>query len=594
MSWPSKRACTEILKSKPVVNSNLKKKLSLINRLRMLHLDDFQDLYECLKKENLNKFYKEIINSLLGNNKIQKHEDVHKIIQIIYLYSYDSDFIILLQNELKTRGCESWVNFAIWAETSYLVNNSIMEVAKMVNNLNKEDVFEGVYYLARYFDDLDRNWLREVVKNVEKGIIEKKGELVYQELGLNWKKEGNVKYVNIIKPYENEFNWYQLNIKSTDKIECTNLDNSVNNTITSNEIISTFNKPISSVEIVKMIEENKENIDFLKILSKTIDGQSELVDSVLKDRKNSSVIPGLARVVAQFKHGQRELISRLLKYEVDQITENELVFIGELYKFGIIKVLAIVEILNKCLASRDICKLCILFENVGRFMLHSYNGNTYGRQFVETLKNIEATGSDKMAVETCLGKLFKPNRSTISLRDFLHWFFKEKNFVDGKLFKNLKKSKKFMLLCFMQPELFENEKLLAEIVKKTGLENEIIELYMNTMPQIMSISKNNLYHVANALGYFLENRTDCDIIVDKVLNNVQLPTLVKHKVALELLDHCPSEIQVKYLRSIYEATMRIEIKSKIFNLCEKYGHKFLIENIEEDSFEIDMMSMCSD
>ena len=94
-SWIRKKSSLKILKTHSSQSTNLKKKQSIINRLKSLSNENFSQFLADLEYENLNKFHTEIINNILLNPLIQNPSikiyenvflEIRKVIEIIYLF----------------------------------------------------------------------------------------------------------------------------------------------------------------------------------------------------------------------------------------------------------------------------------------------------------------------------------------------------------------------------------------------------------------------------------------------------------------------------------------------------------------------------
>ena len=85
MEWNVERIHLSQTKSLLNRNSQLKKKISLVKKLKNLQNENLQPLLEDLSAENMEQFFSEIIDSILSL-KVTCLEDIKNIIRIISIY----------------------------------------------------------------------------------------------------------------------------------------------------------------------------------------------------------------------------------------------------------------------------------------------------------------------------------------------------------------------------------------------------------------------------------------------------------------------------------------------------------------------------
>ena len=144
-SWIRKKSSLKILKTHSSQSTNLKKKQSIINRLKSLSNENFSQFLADLEYENLNKFHTEIINNILLNPLIQNPSikiyenvflEIRKVIEIIYLFSFDSSFFTYLTTTLKKIYSQNWAISCIFLEV-FALN------LKIKNKINRLSINSG-------------------------------------------------------------------------------------------------------------------------------------------------------------------------------------------------------------------------------------------------------------------------------------------------------------------------------------------------------------------------------------------------------------------------------------------------------------------
>lgn len=610
MNWTTERESLEVLQNAPSTNSNLKKKLAIINKFRNIPNESFPQILEDIKSENLCKFYTEIINSLLSNGKIHTHEDIHKIIRIIHLYSYDPMFLANITTVIKKRYSDSWANGAIFAEIYYFMNKQVNGALKTILKSGVEGCAQLILYLLCNFENLDVSYIKnKILASVNKDSernIEILGA-IYTRLGIGIQLKAPNNYVEVIKPIEGEFSYYKSDVE--DEISLINPKKSID--ISSGNLIMQYihmgsksmpadipahypkkNRSQQSIlGLIKQIPEETENFAFLNLISTNIDGNSDMINKVLKKKKHISAIPAIARIISKLTRGKKEVVSQLLLEDIELISHNDLLLISELYKFNTIKLIELLNLLNRYLNKRLVGKFCILFENAGRYMLINKESNKPARDLIDRLKGLSITGIDKLFVGDCLSKIHQNVQLKIDILDFLHWFFKKENFVLSDFFNTILLSRKFMMLCFLQPEIFESEDMIVRVIKCAEMEETMINIYTDTLHMILKQSKQRAFGIVGVLGHLLY---ECDMqkqiyILDFVYK-MNIPMSMKQRIVIMLLDHVDRSLHGKYTEMILNTPMSYEIRAKFFNFCEKYNYNAEVES-NEDSFEAAMKIM---
>lgn len=614
MDWIAERKGLEILKAAPSQNSSLKKKLGIINKLKNILSEPYTQVLLDVKSENLHKFYTEIINSLLSITKVQSHEDIHKIVRIFYLYSYDPAFVAQLTSAIKRIYTSSWISGALFAETYFMINGRVDSICKALVKANKENTLHLIDYLVYSFEDADSALFEKRIREGIKDINEKDIDVlnsICRKIGWEVKLEAPGAYVEVVRPNASELAFYTGEPKAPEQgaAGCEVQSNEGSDPSARNDPaaestayngesdrLSAKSSPAGdtasnrgfSIQDIKRIEENIKNTEFLDNIGREISGNPELVARVLKKKRNMALLPAIARIITRLTRGRADIIHQLLAQDLDSIAHTDLILIGELYKFGAVRPGDMIALLGQLFKGKMIEKLSILIENAGRFLLWRKETNKCTRDLLDRLRAMSLSDIDRLFVSDCLSKVFQADSLNVDIVNFFDWFFREKNFSSSGIFSVLKRSQRLLCIVFMQPIFFESDLFLARVILETGMEHTMLRLYLDSLVLLMQHSLQSTFRIIEVVGVLIGRRPTADQaqVLDLVME-LGIPDAMKHRMLVSLLDHCHAQLHRKYIDIIVDSGIGSEMRAFLFNFCEKHGYD-LQESSEMDSFEQEM------
>lgn len=615
----------KILSNYGNISSNLKKKLSLINRLKNINNEAFNALLKEMEQENFMKFQTEIVNNLLSNlisvdttiySTISK---IHNIVEIVYLYSFDNSFINYLYNELKKTYLQNFAYSSFFLEIFWLVKKpnmyeAVAAIKKIFYALIKNnDKTMFILYLMLSFccfypndekyscnkgvinknnDEMDKKLrnnfsllnnelltgelhkiFSDFIKNEIKEVNENDLEIFEQIcalLKIDQKIVVKDETIKLIKIEPNEFLFYE-NIKLEKDFKFYNL-----NLIT--DFIESFLKNIKKIfEQKENIFENFEKIykfedktdfeklctvlDFVGFFIKNNSAYFDMFLNKLKDFKKIEHISYLARILSK---SQNNKIRSYLD-DPNNLYYNELVLISEMYKFRIIKSDEIFDLLNYYLTNNYFDKLKILFSNLGRFLLANKSTNKLSADFIDKMNNYKCNEFDKLGLKNCLLEVINPQSPKIGILDFFSWYFSNFDKVkknEISLFEKMKKSKKLCILLFLRPSLFINTHKMVEFIVLFDMVEIMIKFYLNILPLIES--KTNYYQFLEVLSYLSEKTTNSDKYIDLIIIKImdlKVSTEFKHRSILKVLESVSKKSFKTFCKNQIRTMNEIEFQS---------------------------------
>lgn len=470
--WIEKRKSLKTLSAHSQTSSNLKKKQSIINKLKNLSTENFEILKNELENENFNKFHTEIINNLLFRISSATNSDIHKITEIFYLFYFDTSFMNYLIATLKKEyvknkrwqlGClivEVWILNSKRKDSSNKESSINQVVLSILKGLETEKI-PFMLYCCEYLE-IDKSIFEDEIKKEMKTVSSKNIEMVNKVIdivGLEEKASVFDDYQEIIKPIEGEFDFYNtdtvnssinnisnvniismsnVNISSGNSVNISNVNSSnsssgnvnLNNTninTTSNTSIninsnvkgqatSIFNK--SQQIDIRNIEKRDLSPHLLDAIGYSIIDSPDLIRKLIKKKRYANFIPSLARILSKAIKNRKIYTESILSKTEET---EDLLLICECYKFGIFsddEIFTTIERISKT----DL--LCSVLYNVGRFLLYKKDTN---RRAIETIERMKSTIKEDVAriqFNNCISGILNPVCCKIDIIDFLRGYFR--------------------------------------------------------------------------------------------------------------------------------------------------------------------------
>ncbi|KAI5150257.1 hypothetical protein ENBRE01_1384 [Enteropsectra breve] len=601
MKWPEERAKLEILKGHPQRSSTLKKKLSMINRLKNIADEDISSLVSDLKTENLQKFYVEISNGLLSATRIHSNDDIHRIVRIIYLYSYDQQFMGSIMSQLKKNCSSSWIYSALFAEVYFYVHGTIEPVLKTLLKNLSEGSLKLIYYLIESFADLSSDVLKKyMIKEMSKAeetnvdlIV-----LICRELDIEAEITLNDNYKEVISLFSGEFDFYikKSNFEEAEKATRNSqkeeslgkLNESVKSGIKAMSLKNLENKNGSEKpgKMFKKLEASINNIEVLDEIAVEISGHSGKICDLLAKTKKNELIPSIARIISRLTRGKNEIVKGIFSDVSGSFNRNELMLVAELYKFGLIKQADFCALLSELFSSKNLRELCLVLEIVGRYMLSQRKSNEYMRGLLEALRAAKTTEMNKLHINNTLAWIFQDGDKKFDITCFFQWYFTESNFRRTGIFEKMSKDRRLMAILFMIPTIFESSEFQVGLIKELRMEGTMRDLYYEELVENREIPKQNAIKMAELLG-LLCRQTHAKIL-EMIFSLGRLKLNERVNMILAVLKNSNEELRKEWIRKLWEMEVCRDIKYVLNNFVQEFGTNI---DIEEDSFgmEIEML-----
>lgn len=589
-TWQNKRANLKILTNHPNTSSTLRKKHAIINKLKSTTTENFSQLLAELESENFNKFHSEIINNLLSSQLIATpplplslqtahsvFQSIHRAVEVIYLFSFDLSFMNYLTSYLKKNYLDNWTLSCILLETFLLspkAKTSPIEtvILSLLKGL-KTSKLPFVFYVLEGFT-VDKSIFIPFIENEMKAMKETDLEIfrvIAPYLGIKNDPNVSKSYVEVIKPAPGEFNFYSE----------VPMPGDVKNMVFT---------PV----MIKGIERKSHPAYILDYIGQNIYNHPEFVTKLINKKKHIGFIPKLARILSRAIKGNKTLCNLIF---TTQETEKDLLLIGECYKFGLFNAQELFELMNQLIEKNQIPKLCIILDNVGRFILYKKETNIQTIKLIEEVKESGINRESKKQFNQCISMLINPKLSNFSLSDFMRWYINNKRYKEGEILEEIKKSIRFQLLLMANTGIFKNEESLSGFINVISNEKWpnpgifFISFYMKIIPIIYEKHKVITFSYINRISILAKTYKE-QMNVMLGFNGLEIKEPMKSKMMLNVMERFSHSVQSYFLKRMNREGMDGECRAMVFNFCEKHGHEYDFE--EEDSFEREMETMIDD
>lgn len=438
----------------PTQNSPLKKKLTLLNKLKNID-SNYTSIITDFIPENMSKFLSEISANILYNLNDKKIDHLLHVIHYFTVYNEFLDiFVSQLQSTIKTNintniyyhlilYCEMMNYFIEYRSLHKIINKtSIEQTIKLFVHLCKDPKYKTMIidYCILNKDKLDDH-LEQITYIFTK--YEENDKLKENFLERN--------FVKVIDVFENEFDFYEpKDTVETDLVIQDLLDNATSFT-DKPELIDSIAK--------KMIDEKAVIKDIIKCMTKP---------------QNTVVF---ARLVSNF-----DILPKFVQYLE---ANDNLAFLCELSKHKKYPHRNILKVLEDSIRSKNYAKIICILNSCGRFYLQRNDTNHSMRKALEKIVNLknEITGCNRIEINNCLSKIFS-KQDTRNLDDYLS------NCDLLKLDRNI------IILLAMKPWIFSDNRLFDAInaldiphIKQLTEQNVFVCLYSDKISYALSYAK---------------------------------------------------------------------------------------------------------
>ncbi|WEL38094.1 putative U2 snRNP component Hsh115 [Encephalitozoon hellem] len=560
-------------------NSPLKKKLSIIKKLKNISSEDVDAIRNDLALEDMSKFTSEIVSSLLLT-KVQSENDIKNVVRVTSALVACGDFARQLTNELGkaiSHGIQDaeryWLAayfFDLQTLTRETTGKEGWREGLIKDLCSKMDVRPRVLFLwymkESYKDDAIQAEITIQANKVEPLAIEDDEKLaeMARSLGIEVHGKGDG-FKKMIGVEDEEFHYYT---GRTSSLEC-------------------YSGSLDAKEIRDYIiihSGDSEKLDALSRCIKNASNQKEIISAIIQLKLNPNLITPIARILKSMGGIGRKVVSALFKeiYQSKSIGHNDVVsnclLISEMCKFKEASADEMFGLLDYLFKVRNIEAYCACLNGIGRYFLLNESTNHRIREFIERIRNYKTSKTDFIHANNCLSRVFSPSQTMLNAdyRGFFRHFFRKEVFSEGSpIWTRLVRSKATLVTIFLHPWAFEDIDFLASLVHRAGVQVQMIEVVLSSI-EIMYVHSR---HKCIALGrlysslMLLERKDKWPRLIDKAFR-LEIDTCFKCKIIIILLQKMPIDIQRQYfpiVRACVDSEDSLDLRILFSNFCESIG-----------------------
>ncbi|WUR05098.1 putative regulator of nonsense transcripts [Vairimorpha necatrix] len=595
MNWSLERL--HLSQNKPLLNRNsqLKKKMNLVKKVKNLNSENMEILFNELYEENMEQFYSEIVNSLL-NIKISSIEDIKNVIRIISIYSKDNKFINNLYLNLNYK-INYWHKI-VFIESHLLNNDSYKPNKDVMNLFLDQNIIHKIFYIEYIMCFHEDKKLLELA-NIEKkkiGMIdlelikEKEVERIINacrviDLPYDEHKE-DTNFKQVIEAQKNEFDFYTSRCSGDESVSV----------------------PKNAKEIVEFLKNNSNDIAKIDETSKFL-RKSENVKMISvvynKLRHNLCYLPMLARIIKNCGMICKKSINKILEEMIENRINNRndqingIYLITELVKFRYINPNECFNLLEHFFRQKDIEICCLILKNVSRFYLIDEQLNSRTRDFLDKILSYgnKCSNIECIFINDMITKVFPKNETNnlMNLDGFLSDHFQKDIFkFNGELYEILKKNKKFVFSLLCTPWKFKDMDFLIFLSQNFLLDKIIIDFFIFIINLIGETYKLKAIYYTKVVSGLLRciDYTEQENFINKFYQ-MNIKKEVKVRIIISLISgmgYCVKTRHIPFLKQICSQLRSVEIQNLLFNLCESIGVKYEV-SVDEDSLDEEIRLM---
>lgn len=578
-------------------NSPLKKKLSIIKRLRNIPCENIEALRTDLASEDMGRFASEIVSSILGS-KVQSNEDVKNVVRITSALATDGDFLRSLVSELWRTMCGGIHSAGEYWLAAYLFDLQTMVqeirggvgrtnvVEELCSKLGKEPRILFLAYLVENHGD-ERSEV-EIRRQVEKiGAVETGGDSrlapAMRRLGMDVGQRKCNGFRRIISTHKDEFQYYTERTTSSES----------------------YDGELDMKQIRGYMIRYSENIEKLDALSKSIrnsNNQKEIVSIMMQLKSNMNYITSIARVLKSAGIISKKMVSLLFKeiYENKHSSRNDVIanclLISEMCKFREVPPGDVFVLLDHLFRARNIEAYCTCLSGVGRYFLLDEATGYKTREYIEKIKEYRASDVESTHVASCLTKLFSfVQAAPTDFRGFFRYFFRREAFSrSSKLWNSLVRNKATLLFLFLHPWDFEDTEFLVTLIQEAGLGRKTADAIISNIHTVHEHSKHRCTALVKLYAGLadLEDKETQINLTDKIFL-LEMDGTSRHRLAIMYLQRMSIDIRRRYVpvvKSFVDRSGSVELGILLFNLCEGCGIEVLDSGCD-DSFDEELNFM---
>ncbi|ADM11105.1 uncharacterized protein Eint_021080 [Encephalitozoon intestinalis ATCC 50506] len=580
MNWEDELMALGVPYTERKRNSPLRKKLSIIKKLKNINSESVEAIKSDLEKEDMSKFTSEIVTSILLS-KVQSTDDIKSVVRVTSALTSCSDFMRLLMSELGkiiNHGIEETEKYwlaAFFFDLQTLSRRTVDKeerrenlIRDLCNKISEKPriLFLG-YIMENYKDELSQAEVSNQAKRIDPQTSEDRGgrlDVVARSLGIKVCDEGyDLKKMADVE--NEEFHYYT---GRTASLEC-------------------YDGGLDIKEIrdyIIMHSGDTEKLDALSKSIKNVNNQKEVVFMLMQLKLNPNFISSIARILKNMGAVARKVVAVLFReiYQAKNPSHNDVIsnclLISEMCKFREVSSDEMFGLLDYLFKTKNIEAYCMCLNGIGRYFLLNEATSHRIREFIERIRNYRASKVDFVHVNNCLSRLFSPSQSILcaDYTGFFRYFFRKEAFDgDSLLWSCLIKSKATLMSIFLHPWVFEDIDFLASVVHKAEISMQVMNVIIPSIEIMYGYSKHKSISLARLYSslMLLENKDTWAYLVDRALQ-LKVGASFRCKIAMMLLQKMPIDMQRQYfsvLRDCVNKEESLDLKILFTNFCESIG-----------------------
>ncbi|UYI28305.1 hypothetical protein J0A71_10g22110 [Encephalitozoon cuniculi] len=580
MNWEDELRTLGIFRVAKKRNSPLRKKLSIIKRLKNIGPEEVESIKSDLASEDMSKFTSEMVSSLLLG-RVQSGDDIKNVVRVTSALVVCNDFVKQLMSELGKairRGIHDIEKYwlpAYFFDMQILIQRTAGRdegkgglIRDLCNKIDERPRILFLAYLAEnHKDEASRVEIGNQSRKIGSLAIDDSSDrlaVAGRSLGIEVRDRGGG-FNKIIGVEDEEFRYYT---GRTGSLEC-------------------YDGGLDVREIRSYIIRHSGDAEKLDALSKSIrnaNGQREIVSILMQLKLNPNLITSIARILKNMGAVAKKVVTALFKeiYQARNTSHNDVLsnclLISEMCKFREVSPDEIFALLDHFFKTKNIEAYCVCLNGVGRYFLSNEATSHRIRGSIERIRNCRSSRMDSIYISNCLSSLFSPSQVALcaDYRGFFRYFFRKGTFDRNSfLWSCLIRSKATLISMFLHPWVFEDTDFVASLVHLAGVSEHMMKMIVPTIEIMHRHSKYRCVALVRLYSSLLqfESRDSWTHIIDSAFQ-LEADNVFKCKVVMMLLQKMPVDVQRQYvpaIRAYISEEESLDLRILFFNFCESIG-----------------------
>lgn len=563
-------------------NSSLKKKLSIVKRLRSIGPEEVGPIREDLMSEDMSRFASEMVSSLLLS-RAESGADIKNIVRVTSELMPYKEFVRELMRELRKsiqhgiQGIERYWLAAYFFDMQILLQEAMGGVTRkegLVGELcgrmaDKPRMLFLAYLAGSY---------RDAAVMAEIGAQAKLlGPLSNEEDDCRLTSAAHLLGIEVCgrdvhdgakgaaEMGSKEFCYYTGRSTSAERYE---------GSMDTREIREYMIKHAGDTE----------KLDALSRSIKGVSSQKEVVSVLMQLKLNPNCIAAIARVLKSMGPATRKVIAALFKeiYQAKDPGHSDVVanslLISEMCKFREVTPDEMFGLLDHLFKARCIEACCACLDGMGRYFLLNETTSPRIREFIERIRNYKPSRMEAVHIGNCLARLLSPSPPVLrtDYRGFFRHFFSSEGF-DGStaLWGMLTRNRAAFVSILLHPWDFEDIDFLALLAHKAGVSEQVVEMMVPAIRIMHKYSRHRCIALVKLYSslVLLEKRDLWDQLIHRIFG-LETDNTFKCKAAMMLLQKMPVDVRRQYLPVLKAHVGReasLDLSILFSNFCEGAG-----------------------